>query len=84
MNNIYKSMLNEHINQYRISSLTNEEALSALTGVQIIKMKTALQVHGLPDLIKYSGIILPILKVCSHFIFILHLLPPIIGNPVKL
>ncbi|MCX7914093.1 MAG: DNA repair protein RadC [Thermodesulfovibrionales bacterium] len=55
MDNIYKSILNERIQQYGISTLTDQEALSVLTGIPLSEMKVALETHGLPELIKYSA-----------------------------
>ena len=55
MDNIYKNILNERIQLYGISTLTDQEAISALTGIPIPDSTNALETYGLPELIKYSG-----------------------------
>lgn len=55
MNNTYKSILNERIEQYGISTLTDHEAICALTGIPVKEMHTAIETYGLPELIKYTG-----------------------------
>lgn len=54
MNSLYKNILNERIQQYGISTLTDQEALSALTGIPLPHINTALETYGLPELIKFS------------------------------
>lgn len=55
MNNLYKNLLNERIEQYGISTLTDQEALSVLTGIPLPEISSALETYGLPELIKYSA-----------------------------
>lgn len=54
MENLFKGLLNERIQQYGIPTLTDQEAISALTGIPLPEITTALETYGLPELIKYA------------------------------
>lgn len=54
MGNIYKNIINERIQQYGTSSLTDEEALCVLTGIPLIESKKCLDTYGLAELIRFK------------------------------
>ena len=49
-----KSIINERIQRYGVSTLTEPEALSAITGISLNDVNTALKTYGLSELIKFS------------------------------
>lgn len=53
MDNFYKTLIKERIEQYGIDSLMDEETLSLLTGIPLVTLKKSLEVYNLPELIKY-------------------------------
>lgn len=55
MDSIYKSILNERIQQYGVSTLTDEEALSILIGIPLTEAKKNLENYGLAELIKFKS-----------------------------
>jgi len=55
MNNSYKDLINERIEQYGISTLTDAEALNVLTGVPLFDIQQCIESYGLPELIKFTG-----------------------------
>lgn len=54
MEDIYKNLINERIEQYGTSTLTEKEAISALTGIPLTNVNMALETYGIAELIKYS------------------------------
>lgn len=54
MNSINSTILNERIQLYGVSTLTDQEAISALTGMPLNEVNSALETYGLPELIKFS------------------------------
>jgi DNA repair protein RadC len=55
MTNTYKNILNERIEKYGINTLSDEEALSALTGIPVTEARTAIEIYGLPELIMFTN-----------------------------
>jgi DNA repair protein RadC len=53
MNKTFKSIINERIQSYGISTLTDQEALCALTGIPIEVISKALETYNLSELTKY-------------------------------
>lgn len=51
---IYKSILNERIEQYGVSTLADEEAISVLTGIPLSEVKSNIDNFGLAELIKFT------------------------------
>lgn len=56
MENLYKSMIKERIEQYGVNTLSDEEAIFLLTGVPLPLIKGNVNTYGLVELIKYTGI----------------------------
>lgn len=54
MDSTYKSILNERIQQYGVSTLTDEEALSILIGIPLTEVRKNLESYGLAELIKFK------------------------------
>jgi len=54
LNSIYKTILKERIQQYGVSTLADEEAVSILTGIPISEIKPNLDSFGLAELIKFT------------------------------
>ncbi len=55
MEKVYKNIINERIDKYGISTLTDEEALCILTGIPVPEIKNSLETYGLPELVKFSS-----------------------------
>jgi hypothetical protein len=54
MDKVYRDIINERIEQYGISTLTDEEALCILTGIPVLEVKKSIDNYGLPELIKFA------------------------------
>ncbi len=52
---VYKNIINERIEKYGISTLTDEETLCILTGIPIPEIKNSLENYGLFELVKFSS-----------------------------